>query len=383
MTKVTSANVLTSRYIANEYWPLPVTPTTHLEIHGIYHNALARQVPRDRLTAERAQHEEWLLTRPSSRMSFGDAARERRPDPALPVDQVGAETSLQGPSDEELAGQLQEQERQQQMEEDERVAHGTWADDQPSHNATEHIDDTDMRDRADSLSLNDEKTRELWLKFEQNKQEEEARDEQGREFELVINDDNFDDNESLTTHIPQEDGTASDRGLGIDHIKKIWVIDGVDPDSPHTEFQGPKQAWELEDERIRQLERDAEFARQLQAKFNAEDGSLDAGEDELPPLIYDDDVEPENRDREFAQKLERKYAEELVWEVAGEKLSRTRSQTALQQACIDPQVTTGLRANASSPPPAYSEGCQPPEHPDSDARADDEKFRSDEDTTNT
>lgn len=66
-----------SRYIATEYWPLPVTPTTHLDIHRIYKNALFRQLSTEQLQQEQAKHQEWVkeaLETQRPAMSFGAAA---------------------------------------------------------------------------------------------------------------------------------------------------------------------------------------------------------------------------------------------------------------------------------------------------------------------
>lgn len=65
------------RYITTEYWPLPVTPTTHLDIHCIYKNALFRQLPTEQLQQEQAKHREWVkeaLETQRPAISFGAAA---------------------------------------------------------------------------------------------------------------------------------------------------------------------------------------------------------------------------------------------------------------------------------------------------------------------
>ncbi|KAH7406372.1 hypothetical protein DE146DRAFT_389468 [Phaeosphaeria sp. MPI-PUGE-AT-0046c] len=65
------------RYIATQYWPLPVTPTTHLDIHRIYRNSLFRKLSSEQLHQDRTKHQGWVneaLETQRPAMSFGEAA---------------------------------------------------------------------------------------------------------------------------------------------------------------------------------------------------------------------------------------------------------------------------------------------------------------------
>jgi len=65
-----------SRFIATNYWPLPTTWTTHLDIQRIYRNALFREIPKARLLGEQNRHREWVeeVQQTQTRTSFGEAA---------------------------------------------------------------------------------------------------------------------------------------------------------------------------------------------------------------------------------------------------------------------------------------------------------------------
>jgi hypothetical protein len=58
------------------YWPLPVTTTTHLDIHRIYWNALFRLTAHEQHKSDEARHQEWVeqnQDRQRQRGSFRDA----------------------------------------------------------------------------------------------------------------------------------------------------------------------------------------------------------------------------------------------------------------------------------------------------------------------
>jgi len=65
-----------SRFIATNYWPLPTTWTTHLDIQRIYRNAQFREIPKARLLGEQNRHREWVeeVQQTPTRTSFGEAA---------------------------------------------------------------------------------------------------------------------------------------------------------------------------------------------------------------------------------------------------------------------------------------------------------------------
>jgi len=67
---------LCRRFIATNYWPLPTTWTTHLDIQRIYRNAQFHEIPKARLLGEQSRHREWVeeVQQTPTRTSFGEAA---------------------------------------------------------------------------------------------------------------------------------------------------------------------------------------------------------------------------------------------------------------------------------------------------------------------
>ncbi|KAF2822722.1 hypothetical protein CC86DRAFT_410302 [Ophiobolus disseminans] len=63
------------RFIATKYWPLPVTPTSHLHIQRTYRNALFIQTAKFQLRRDQKRHDDWVAeVSQQSRTSFGEAA---------------------------------------------------------------------------------------------------------------------------------------------------------------------------------------------------------------------------------------------------------------------------------------------------------------------
>jgi hypothetical protein len=101
-----------SRLIATEYWPLPITSTTHLDIHRIYRNALFHLISREQLKADEARCQEWVeqnQDRQRQRGSFRNAPTQ-------------ADGNLRAAMKAANLVQVADWERQQQEEEKRRLA---------------------------------------------------------------------------------------------------------------------------------------------------------------------------------------------------------------------------------------------------------------------
>lgn len=104
-------NLRISRFVADEYWPLPATATAHLDIFRIYRNRLALQVPPAQIEAAQVQHEFWVQDVASRRReTFGEAA-------ARLAGRLQSELS-----NSIVVSMLEEEERQKQVENDGEVA---------------------------------------------------------------------------------------------------------------------------------------------------------------------------------------------------------------------------------------------------------------------
>ncbi|KAF2024053.1 hypothetical protein EK21DRAFT_94404 [Setomelanomma holmii] len=103
------------RFIAAHHWPLPLTPTTHLNIQYAVHNIRFRSLPIELLEDEQAARREWAEeSRQTRRIGFGDPAALRRHIAATKSANAG-ETVRAGSTkaDAELARALDQQEREE------------------------------------------------------------------------------------------------------------------------------------------------------------------------------------------------------------------------------------------------------------------------------
>jgi hypothetical protein len=290
-----------------------VTPTTHLDIHRIYHNTLARQVPLDQLRAERARHEEWLETRPSGRLSFGAAAFGLRSTaesppvtaqvdtggdssnsgitwmPVVTADEMNSRDQVPPPpqiehTDEQLPppgmteAELTEFHKRQrlhrQIARNEALARTFRAGNQDSHNDGANTAD----DASTKAMMNLARAASLFDKMEKNKEADEKKLSKG-------------------------DAGVHEQIIGGVNLKSL------SPGSP-----GGNTDCDMDDLQLQQLKSDEEMARELEAQWQAEDRGRDAPVDDVPPIIFEpfDSVEQEKINRLLAQQMNQEEINERL-----------------------------------------------------------------------
>jgi hypothetical protein len=92
------------------YWPLPITTTTHLDILRIYRNALSRLTSHEQHISDEARHQEWVEKNQDRQRQRG-GFRDARVDSYLPGEMEMANYN-----------QVAEWEGEQRKEEERRVA---------------------------------------------------------------------------------------------------------------------------------------------------------------------------------------------------------------------------------------------------------------------
>jgi hypothetical protein len=385
-----------------------MTPTTHLDIYRIYRNTHARQVPREKLEAQRAQHEEWLRARPPRRLSFGDAAAGLFPTAALPplaaqtnpggepsnvsntrvlemmlneinrrdqehVEQADVQLSLPGMTDAELTRFYAQREQLKQIQQDEAFARGFLPANQASSNDAEYIENPNtVEDARAHMTMNErfdddipfssgdidsstgniprgraprsDPVQEQASILLDKIEKNKQAEEEKYEGERFDDDVPFSYNDSSYMEISHKDGADSNHAQQLDHSHDKQIIDGIDPKSLTLRGLGGKADCDMDDVLTHQLKSDEEMAREMQAQWNAE--------------------EQEQRNRQFAERLNR------------QELRRTGNTAR------DPQATTGVPAPASS---TVRNDESPPCHSDCDAQAQGEReevFTFNEDAPN-
>ncbi|KAH3920572.1 hypothetical protein HBI56_071840 [Parastagonospora nodorum] len=305
------------RYVADKYWPLPVTATTHLDIFRIYRNRLARQVPPAQIEAEQAQHESWVQDVASRRReTFGEAA-------ARLAGRLQSELN-----DSIVVSMLEEEERQKQVENDGQVARmlAEQLDAERSYasNRDRHIEKVDEPACSPDYSMEDDCRGALW-----------SLDADDEEAEVLPIDGPL---------LSQAEDNRT--GHGADHAEALRKLHREVEDKFAVDHKYHESfTWPLDDDRARQLAQDAKIARMLQTK-------LDAESQNIPALLPLDDTNHISRPRLDDWILTRDFAQQEALDGPQCK-PHTRYRTAREKSTqgnpcgADPQAAIQPRAPAA------------------------------------